>query len=239
MRAIGFSTGSIALGDFQGALDRVRSWCTSAIELSALRFGELEPLVRASADLDVRSFSHVSVHAPGSYEPRHEEWIVERLLTVAKLGWPIVLHPDAICDYRPWLELEDLLLIENMDKRKTAGRTSQELEQLFVQLPAAGLCFDIAHARQVDPSMVEAYAILQVHRDRVRQIHISEVNTSSAHTRISRAAAADYEEVAPSIPADVPIILETPVTRENYRAELAMACRALQISAEDTSVPTA
>ena len=55
-----------------------------------------------------------------------------------------------------WRQLGDRVLVENMDKRKPVGRTVEELDLIFEQLPAAGMCFDIAHARQVDSSMTEA-----------------------------------------------------------------------------------
>src|SRR4051794_1997340 len=70
-------------------------------------------------------------------------------------GYPVVVHPDVIFDRPRWRVLGEALFIENMDKRKPVGRTVEELQEFFRDLPAARFCFDIGHARQVDPSMTE------------------------------------------------------------------------------------
>ena len=233
MRPIGFSTGSLAFGQFQDALHDLYGSGTTAIELSALRGTELGPLIASLDTLDLTTYRYVAVHAPSWFAPGDEGALIDQLAIVAKRDWPIVLHPDAIHDFDRWRALGALLLIENMDKRKRIGRTSEELSSIFALLPKAGLCFDIAHARQVDPSMAEAYGILRRHGRRIRQIHISEVSSSSKHVRISRAAVSDYREVAFALPSEVPVILETPVTPLEYRVELEMACEALEIAAEE------
>lgn len=52
MRMIGFSTGALALGDYRHALEMLVDKDVNALELSALRQDELQPLVE---DLDNRS----------------------------------------------------------------------------------------------------------------------------------------------------------------------------------------
>ena len=37
--------------------------------------------------------------------------------------WPIIVHPDAIANFRLWEDFGEWLCIENMDKRKPIGRT--------------------------------------------------------------------------------------------------------------------
>jgi sugar phosphate isomerase/epimerase len=65
------------------------------------------------------------------------------------------------------------LVLENMDGRKSSGRTAHELDLVFEQLPDAGFCFDIAHACSVDPSMGVATDLLDRFRSRLRQVHVS------------------------------------------------------------------
>jgi hypothetical protein len=96
-----------------------------------------------------------------------------------------------------------------MDKRKPVGRNAFDLERLFRQFPEAGLCFDIGHARQVDPTMTEAQLILETFADRLREVHISEVNTSSRHDPLSLYAVSAFRSVSSLIPDSVPIVLET------------------------------
>ena len=177
----GFSTGSLALSDFRLGLNMVRGKPTAAIELSALREHELAPLVHALNDLDLTQFTYVSVHAPSRFVEMSEKHAVKLLRGVAEREWSIVLHPDAIRDWSCWLEFGSFVCIENMDKRKRIGRTAGELTEIFEKLPEASLCFDIAHARQVDPTMLEARAILRLHSHRIRQLHVSNVTSDSRH----------------------------------------------------------
>jgi hypothetical protein len=107
------------------------------------------------------------------------------------------------------------------------GRTALELKMVFDQLPDALMCFDIAHARQCDTSMTEAFRILRDHGHRIREVHISEVNTSSKHDRMSPTAVLAYQEVADLISPDVPVILETPVDERQMLEELRLASVAL------------
>jgi hypothetical protein len=227
MHPVGYSTGALALGDFRAALDALGTVAVNAVELSALREAELAPLVAAIPDLDLSRYAYISVHAPSAFPPEREAVVVTQLMTFVELQWPVVVHPDAIRDFELWAPLGDYLLIENMDKRKPIGRTARELTSIFERLPTAGLCFDIAHARQVDRSMTEAYLILKHHGTRVRQLHVSEVNTSSRHDRISFAAAASFRDVAGLIPEGVPIILETPVIAAQLESEFRRSWSAL------------
>lgn len=227
MRPIGFSTGALALADFEGALEMLRATPVSAVELSALRVEELAPLVARVDGLDLSRFGYLSVHAPSRFTADEEAWIVEQLGTFTRRGWPVVLHPDAIHDFGRWREVGPLLCIENMDKRKPLGRTVPELRKVFERLPDAGLCFDIAHARQYDGTMTEAYRILTTFGSRLRQVHISEVTTRSGHDRISPYSLRAFQRVASLIPGDVPAIIESRIPPEQIRSEIDQALLAL------------
>jgi len=208
---IGFSTGAIAKGDFRRALDSLSKKHVPAVELSALREHELPELMRALRTLDLRGYSYVSVHAPTKLDQTKETDAVRMLEAAASLNLPIVVHPDTILSPNLWKPFGSLLLIENMDKRKPMGRTASELKASFDTLPDAGLCFDVAHARQVDPSMIESAHILHEFGNRIREIHASAVTTRSVHAPISEAACSAFSSVAHLIPEAAPIILESPV----------------------------
>lgn len=229
MRPIGFSTGAVARGDFRRALDKLRDHHIKVVELSALRIDELRPLVAAVADLDLRSFSFVSIHAPSRFRPELERSVVDQLRLLAQRGYPVVVHPDVISTPAAWEVLGDKLLIENMDKRKPVGRNVSELQPFFESLPRARFCFDIGHARQVDPSMTEASLLLQDFGDRLAEVHISELNTASRHDPISRNAVMAFQTVEAYIPDEVPIVLETLIADEqsDIPAEIRRAREAL------------
>jgi hypothetical protein len=218
MRLLGYSTGAIALGDFSRALSLLAQFDFRAIELSALRISEVEPLVEALPTLNLGQYDYVSFHAPSSFREDEEEKLIS-LLSKLPAGWPIVLHPDAIVTLSRWVPLSDRIAIENMDRRKSTGRSVSELKRMFEFLPKARMCFDLGHARQVDPSMISAYELLTEFADRIVQLHISEVDTLNRHDVISRAAEMAFFQIRQFVPKQTVLILESRVEEANIREE--------------------
>ncbi len=228
MRPIGFSTGALARNDVRRALNMLEGKPGLAIELSALRQDELLPLVKQLDDLDLNRFRFISFHAPSSIEPLYESEALELLESVRARGWPIIVHPDAMLTIPKWSRFGNLLCVENMDKRKPIGQTAADLTAIFEQLPDASLCFDLGHARQIDPTMSEAVAILTLHGKRLRQLHVSEVNAQSKHDPLTREATMAFRRVARLIPKNIPIILESRVDESQIAQEIAGALAALE-----------
>lgn len=208
MRSIGFSTGALAYGDFEEGLRLLRRTKATAVELSALRQNELLPLVRAIDGLDLQQFRHISVHVPSSIAPDFEGTLLEKLHALPP-NWPLVTHPDVISKWNDWAALGPRLCIENMDKRKPIGRTAQDVREIFNRLPEATFCLDIGHAHQVDPTMGEAVLLLEEFGGRLRQLHISEVNSESKHDPISVESASAFSVVAHLIEERIPVIVES------------------------------
>jgi len=77
--------------------------------------------------------------------------------------------------------------------------------------------------------MTEVFLILSAYRDRLRQVHLSEVNTRSKHDPLSIASILAFRDVAELIPTDIPIILETPVREERIMEEISKAAEALPV----------
>jgi len=118
-----------------------------------------------------------------------------------------------------------------MDKRKPVGRTVAELMPFFEALPEAGFCFDIGHARQVDPTMTEAALLLQAFGERLMEVHMSEVNTASRHDPISLNATWAFQKVASAIPWETPIVLEPLIDKgqSELHTEIERAHEALEL----------
>lgn len=222
-RTIGFSTGALAQGDFRRGLAMSDRQGLDAVELSALRDAELRPLLAALDSLDVTGYHYVSFHAPSRFTTVTETDLVQQLRTLLPCRWPIIVHPDTITDFRLWEGFGEWLCIENMDKRKPIGRTVEELEQIFKRLPDASFCFDIGHARQVDPTMSQAAFLLRAYGHRLKQLHVSEVNSRSKHEPLNYTAVTAFRKVAHLVPPAVPLILETPITAERMQAQAALA----------------
>lgn len=91
MRAIGYSTGALAKGDFDRGLALQRGIdAIDAIELSALRDHELPAQVDAVPRFDPARFAYVSIPAPAKLDALDEETVFELL------SRPIVAHPDIL-----------------------------------------------------------------------------------------------------------------------------------------------
>ena len=223
----GFSTGALARGDFHTALQMLTRKRVRAVELSALREGELLPLVEQLDNLDLNGFEYVSFHAPSAMDPSFEGQALRALERVGERAWPIIVHPDAMHDRQSWQRLGKSLCLENMDKRKPIGQTARDLAELFETLPNASLCFDIGHARQVDPTMSEASAILGCFRQRIGQLHISEVNAQSKHDCLSLESIMAFQKVSHLVPNDIPVILESRVEESAIVDEIESASAAL------------
>jgi len=240
MPTVGFSTGALALGDFERGLRMLASKRANAVELSALRSVELAPLLNAALsrleELQAR-YQYIAFHAPTDHQNEHD--LVEQLKSIAERRLNIVVHPDIIRDVSLWQQLGNCLCIENMDSRKVTGRTAKELRGIFEKLPQAKLCFDVAHARQVDPTMTEATRILSEFRNRLAQVHLSEVNGKGKHFAMSFVARRAYERLA-DVLSTVPVILESPVNETGIESQIEEAKRMLTHSrAEAQSVEAA
>lgn len=223
MRRFGFSTGALAKGAVEVALERLKTAKCEAVELSALRISELDHVLSVIDSPDLHRFSYIAFHAPMDYARTAEEAVIEKLATVAKRGWTIVAHPDSIVDANLWRAIGGYLAIENMDRRKSIGKTAEDLDALFRRLPEAGLCLDLGHARQVDPTMTEAFYIIKKHRSRIRQVHVSEVDSNSVHRPLAADTLRSFLRVARFIPESAPVILEPVVAADQIDYQLALA----------------
>ncbi|MBN2530466.1 MAG: hypothetical protein JXR76_29035 [Deltaproteobacteria bacterium] len=235
MRKIGFSTGALALSNFELAIQYMKDAPLQfdAVEISALRVHELAPLIAWLERVDFcLPFGSVVIHAPSVMNTKEELEVADLLHKVHERQLPIVLHADAYHNAAIWRQFDDGLLIENMDKRKPGGRTADELDIVFDELPDAALCFDIGHARQIDPTMIEASEILKRHGQRLKQIHLSEVTCGSKHVPLSYTSIVAVRSIAQLIPIDIPIILEAQVEPTQMLSEVQRAEEALNAFSE-------
>ena len=93
-----------------------------------------------------------------------------------------------------------------MDDRKITGSVADEMEKFFEELPDAGFCLDVAHARSVDPTMEAAHELLGRFRSRLRQVHLSSLD-HGRHVPLTEDDEQLFAEVLDRF-RDVPWILE-------------------------------
>ncbi len=177
--------------------------------------------MEAIPNMDLSRYEHVSLHSPSKFGALTERRVADLLKPCIERGIDVVLHPDAIVDYGCWRDFGELLCIENNDKRKL-GRTLDELTPVFEKLPSASWCLDLAHGRQVDSTLLEVWRMLRELRPRLREIHLSELNSKCEHEPLSMNGVWSIREIAHKIP-EVPVILEAQVSASAIASELRMA----------------
>ena len=204
---IGISTGVFAQmrGDWPELVTAACRFSPFAIELSALSGHELPGLVAFLRAKPRMPFRYASVHAPAKdLEPN--ETTIAMLNELPLSVRSIVVHPDALSSVAPYRTLGTRLVIENMDDRKVMGRVADELEDVFEELPDAGFCLDVAHARSIDPSMDAAHELLDRFRSRLRQVHLSSLD-DGRHVPVTAEDETLFADVLERC-RDVPWILE-------------------------------
>ncbi len=220
MRPLGFSTGALAKGDFRSGIALQRNNPSiAAIELSALRDYELRPLISCLDQLDLTHFTYVSIHAPSKLTTLSERDAFS-LLREAPATWPIIVHPELMPTPSLWRTLGRKVCLENMDNRKSNGRTLREMRQLFEWLPDAEFCLDLGHARQIDPTMATAMRMAQEFSGRLRQLHVSEIGRSGEHLPLSALAIYAFQLVARFIPNNCAVIIESVIEPGDMEREI-------------------
>jgi hypothetical protein len=152
-----------------------------AAELSALSEPELPALVEYLSSDDALPFLFVSIHGPTKKRKLSEPDLVNILADLQTKADVVVLHPDAMHDLARYRPLGTFLAIENMDSRKDTGQTVEQLEPIMAELPDARLCFDVAHAKDIDPTMDEGTRMLDRWRDRLSHVHVSSLDAARHH----------------------------------------------------------
>jgi hypothetical protein len=196
-------------GDWPAQVSRAWELSPAAIELSALEEEQLDGLADYLASRPRLPFRYLSVHGPAKGRALRERALVARLKDLSALVAGIVMHPDTIEDASPYRTLGRKLVLENMDARKEDGRTADEVAKWFAELPAAGFCFDIAHAWSIDDTMGRGVELLDAFRSRLRQLHVSSLSPELHHEPLTE----EHEELfMPLLQRclDVPWILEAP-----------------------------
>jgi hypothetical protein len=208
---IGCSTGYMdeLREDWAGLAEAAAQTSGFAVELSALSEDELEGLsayLRAAPPLP---FRFVSVHGPSKDRRMSDDELVALLERLPARVSAIVMHPDAMVDLAPYRRLGRRLCLENMDARKPLGQTAAQLQRYFDALPDARFCFDIAHAKAVDPSLAIARELLSRFSLRLSHVHLSSLDLEQHHVPLTDE---DQEAFAPVLKrcSDVPWILEAP-----------------------------
>lgn len=86
----------------------------------------------------------------------------------------VLIHPDQIDDFF-WLTKRygNVLAFENMDSKKTFGKTIEDMDEVFNKCPSARWVFDLNHIFTNDKTMKLANDFYNAFSDRLVHYHIS------------------------------------------------------------------
>jgi len=205
----GLSTGALAdlRDDWEALVEAARDFSGAAVELAALSGHELPGLAAFLDEDPWLPFRFVSVHAPTKHVETGDRALALELAALPPVVDAVVLHPDTLAEPEAYRALGRRAVLENMDARKSAGTTVQELEAMFERLPEAGFCLDVAHVWSLDPTMQLGHDLLDAFRLRLTHVHVSSVTAACEHVPLTAAHEALFGEVLERC-VDVPWILE-------------------------------
>jgi hypothetical protein len=215
-RRVGLSTGAdvATRDDWPAAFRTARAFGLAAAELCALGASRLPALLGclASDPAALAPFGYVSTHAPAADAVGRWDEVAAELVALPARVETIVVHPDTVDTGAASLlrPLGARLCFENMDCAKHDGRFPAELARVFAACPEASFCLDVAHVSTHDPSLRLAFELLEAFGGRLRQLHVSGIETDGTHRTTTPADLDLYAPVLKRCPG-VPVILEAPL----------------------------
>lgn len=218
--SIGVSTGALFPLNIKEAVELLnkKEIEIDAIELSSLRDNSLDYVLNTIPELDLSKYKYISFHAPSKLNILTEDLLIEKLQPIYENGWNIVIHPDIMVNPVAWNCFEEKLLLENMDSRKREGQYLDFFKRLKTHcIDHFNLCFDIAHAIEVDPMAILPEEFLHECKcfTNIKQIHISAIDGNCKHRKIDEYTFKEYTYIFSNSYDeelwDLPFIIESPM----------------------------
>jgi hypothetical protein len=155
-----------------------------AVELSFTRVSKIRDSITPEAVSLFSKFKYKSIHFPVKNEANEtimypnnisEEEIgkIDNLLEKVSVD-TLVIHPDQITD-SDWLvnKYGRLLAFENLDIKKSFGKTVDQMEEVFKRYPDTKFVFDLNHVYTNDQSMESAKNFFDKFETRMAHYHFS------------------------------------------------------------------
>jgi len=121
----------------------------------------------------------------------------------------IVIHPDFKHDFDEITTFFPRgVAVENMDNRKKAFRTLQDMRNLFVRHPELKFCFDVQHWIINDNPVSDIPKIIAEFGDRITCVHLSGIGRNKYHVPIYTVGQHDFIRALETLPPHLPIVLE-------------------------------
>ncbi len=191
-------------------LDYLKVGATNAIELHCNDKNTINFLID-NRDLSFSDFTRVSFHMSALDQKEDENFSRDiSKLTRLKEKFDIknfVFHTDEIFSLEIFGKYRDLpISIENMDNRKSFGKTVEDLKLILNKYPF-GLTLDLQHCFVNDPSMKLAADFQETFKERIVEYHISGFDAQHNHYPLYKTK---QDIIIDSLKyQDIPIIIES------------------------------
>ena len=210
---LGFSTGALYKTQIpqisREAVRLIKDLSCQALELGGQRKDRI-PALNDLKPADVADFSFLSLHTADDViygdnaETKEMLDAIQRAHDRLKFD-NIIIHPDKIESWEIFQHYSLPLAIENMDHRKSMGRTIDDIEKILNFNQNFKLVLDLNHCYCNDKTMGLAQDFYQKFKDKIVQIHLS--GFIELHDPLYRS---QQKEILDAVPdKNLPIIIES------------------------------
>jgi hypothetical protein len=212
MRPIGFSHGvahkvtDVSKPETIEAMHRI---APGLIEVNFHRVEQFEGILPITDS--AKAFAHRILHMPCYFDYGLNGSTVEVLEKSASLYKEVgaelaLVHPDLVSDWRVFDGSPMTLAVENMDNRKKAYRSVDEMKRFFADHDAWKMVLDLNHCFANDPTMGLAQDFIDALKPRIAEIHLS--GFAGFHEPLFRTKQLEILDFCRQLP-DTPIVIES------------------------------
>ena len=161
-------------------IGKIKKFSPQGIELSFSHPEQLFEFVISKENLNyLQKLEFNSIHAPWHVNYADNAVCGRVLEAVQKLctmigAKNVVFHPGQGLDFGALNNYDFPVSIENMDWRKDAGKTPQQIEALLKENEMLGFTFDFAHALTISQDDIPLY--IDKFKDRLVEVHLAMLN---------------------------------------------------------------
>ena len=208
-----FSTGNIYRWEKSNnradLIKHARKLDVDGIELTFIDPDSLKQFIIKDEDKDwLKSLKRVSIHAPSRWErsSMSQKNIIKEIKRIYDLTYAcnVIIHPYDLPDPKLLKDCGFNISIENM--APIANFDNTKLIKILDDNPTYNLCLDIAHTFLY--SKDETKNLINLHKNRISQVHFSGVIEGQDHELVSKSNNDFFKSVKPLKGLNVPIVIE-------------------------------
>lgn len=179
---IGFTTGRFDKNSLSEKISFFSNLGCTAIELSWLDYARAEQFKNFLDGINLENFSYRSMHGPVKiagvpFFYQQDKTTFEILKSIEDFVkkyqvQAVVIHPDRVKDWSVFGNYKIPIGIENMDSKKSEGRTMGDLENYFNQIDA-GLVMDVNHLYTNDKTLKLFDELYSKFQNKTKHFHLS------------------------------------------------------------------